>query len=275
MNTIEEKYEKLLALFRSYSGAAVAFSGGVDSTLLLRAAHDALGDRALAVTAVSEFFPERERGEAAQFCRDNGIPYREFHFEALAVEGVRGNPPDRCYRCKRALFETIAGIADERGLAVVAEGTNLGDQSDYRPGMRAVRELGVVSPLCEAGLSKAEIRALSRRLGLPGWDKPSFACLASRLAYGETITLEKLRRVEQAEDLLLAHGFRQLRVRVHGELARIEVPPEEIGRLAADGLRQQVCGALRDLGFRYVTLDLGGYRTGSMNEALARREDTP
>lgn len=275
MNTIEEKYAKLLALFRSYGSAAVAFSGGVDSTLLLRAAHDALGDRALAVTAVSEFFPERERGEAAQFCRDSGIPYWEFRFEALAVEGVRDNPPDRCYRCKRALLETIVRIADERGLAVVAEGTNLDDRGDYRPGMRAVRELGVVSPLCEAGLSKAEIRELSRYLGLPGWDKPSFACLASRLAYGETITAEKLRRVEQAEDLLLAHGFRQLRVRVHGELARIEVPPEEIGRLAADGLRQQVCGALRDLGFRYVALDLDGYRTGSMNEALSRREDTP
>ena len=271
---MNEKYQKLLEYLAGLGSAAVAFSGGVDSTFLLKAAHDVLGDKALAVTVSSCFVPERELDEARAFCEQNSIEQVECRFDVLSVEGVSPNPPDRCYLCKRALFVRIGDIARGRGLAAVVEGSNTDDEGDYRPGLRAIAELGVKSPLRAVGLGKKEIRQLSRGLGLPTWDKPSFACLASRFVYGEPLTEEGLSRVEKAEQLLLDLGFRQMRVRVHGQadkspLARIEVLPEDLLKIMEPATRQKIHQELRSLGFAYVTLDLGGYRTGSMNETLA------
>lgn len=244
----------------------IAFSGGVDSTLLLRVAHDVLGEGALAVTARSAAVPGRELAEAEAFCRQEGIRQIVFDANELQEECFAINRPDRCYFCKRALFTRIREIAVEHGIDCVAEGSNMDDMGDYRPGLAAVQELGVISPLREAGLYKEEIRALSRKLGLATADKPSYACLASRFVYGEPITREKLAMVEAAEDFLLSCGFTQMRVRVHGTLARIEVLPEEIVRLAEPKLRQAVETKLRECGFAYVTMDMKGYRSGSMNE---------
>lgn len=265
--TIEEKYQGLLDDLRAAGSLAVAFSGGVDSCFLLRAAQEALGERVLAVTAVSDFVPPREAEEALSFCQALGIRHELLHAQVLDIPGVRENPPDRCYLCKRSLFEQMLSLAREKGMELLAEGSNLDDEGDYRPGLRAIRELGVLSPLRKAGLRKSEIRELSRRLGLPSWDKPSFACLASRFVYGEALDSERLRRVDRAEELLRSRGFRQYRVRVHGELARIEVPAIEIEKILA--IRELILQELKNLGFRYVTLDLEGYRTGSMNETLS------
>ncbi|MCI6013199.1 MAG: ATP-dependent sacrificial sulfur transferase LarE, partial [Firmicutes bacterium] len=247
---------------------AVAFSGGVDSTFLLRVAHDVLGDNVLAVTAASCSFPERELREAKKFCEENGIRHVVCQSEELDIEGFRQNPVNRCYLCKHELFEKIGEIAAENHLAAVAEGSNMDDNGDYRPGLQAVKELGVKSPLRQAGLNKDEIRQLSRMLGLPTWNKQSFACLSSRFVYGETISEEKLSMVDRAEQLLLDLDFHQVRVRIHDKLARIEILPEEFSRLLDDSVRNTIYDTLKSLGFTYVTLDLAGYRTGSMNEVL-------
>jgi uncharacterized protein len=246
----------------------VAFSSGVDSTFLLRVAHEELGERVVAVTARSHSFPKRELDEATAFCRAEGVRHEIIDSEELDIPGFAENPPDRCYYCKRELFGRLLAFARENGLAAVLEGSNIDDDGDYRPGRRAIRELGIFSPLHEVGLTKAEIRALSREMGLPTSDKPSFACLASRFPYGERITAAGLERVERAEQWLRDSGLglAQLRVRSHGDLARIEVPAGDIARVAAraDG----VAAAFKRFGFAYAALDLQGYRTGSLNETL-------
>ena len=274
MDRLNKKYEKLKNELAGYSGIVVAFSGGVDSTFLLKAAHDALGDRVLAVTASSCSFPKRELDEAKRFCQKNGIRHEIVASEELDIEGFRSNPKNRCYLCKKELFTKIWEIARTNDLPVVAEGSNTDDDGDYRPGLMAIRELGAKSPLRAAGLSKEDIRALSRELGLPTAEKPSFACLASRFPYGETISEEKLAAVDRAEQLLLDLGFTQVRVRVHGsesgKLARIELLPEDFNK--ALELRTEISEKLKSYGFTYVSMDLQGYRTGSMNETLTASE---
>ena len=262
------KLKQLRERLRRIESAVVAFSSGVDSTFLLRVAHEELGEHVVAATIRSHTYPKRELDEAAAFRRAEGVRHVVIDSDELNIPGFAENPPDRCYHCKKELFSKLLAFARENGLAVVLEGSNLDDDGDYRPGRRAIQELGIVSPLHEAGLTKAEIRALSREMGLPTSDKPSFACLASRFPYGERITAAALERVERAEQWLLDAGFglTQLRVRSHGDLARIEVPPGDIPRLAARAA--EIAAAFKELGFAYVTLDLRGYRTGSMNEVL-------
>ena len=266
------KIKRLRASLREIGSAAVAFSSGVDSTFLLKVAHEELGERAVAVTVRSQLIPRRELDEAAAFCRAEGIRHKIIDTNELDIPGFSENPPDRCYLCKKSIFGEIMAFALANGFAAVLEGSNMDDDGDYRPGMRAIRELGVRSPLHDAGLTKAEIRALSREMGLPTAEKPSFACLASRFPYGEHITAAGLARVERVEQWLreAGLGLSQLRVRSHGELARIEVPPDDIPRLAARAA--EIAAAFKGLGFAYVTLDLQGYRTGSLNETLAAKE---
>ena len=265
---MDEKRNQLKEFLLSQGSLAVAFSGGVDSTFLLKVAHNTLGDKCVAVTASSCSFPERELNEARVFCVEHGIRHIVVHSEELEIEGFQHNPKNRCYLCKHELFEKIWAIARNEHLNAVAEGSNMDDNGDYRPGLVAVRELGVLSPLRHIGLSKAEIRELSRKPGLPTWDKQSFACLSSRFVYGETINEERLSMVDRAEQLLLDMGFHQVRVRIHGQLARIETDPAEFEKLLSE--RERVTSALREYGFAYVTMDLTGYRTGSMNETLKK-----
>ena len=268
--TLQEKYQALQDDLRALGSVAVAFSGGVDSTFLLKTAHDVLGDNCIAVTAASCSFPERELNEAMAFCAENGIRHIVTRSEELDIEGFRQNPKDRCYLCKHELFEKIWAIAREYNINMVAEGSNTDDNGDYRPGLVAVKELGVASPLRRAELSKEDIRQLSKEQGLATWDKQSFACLSSRFVYGETISEERLSMVDRAEQLLLDLGFKQVRVRIHRDIARIELMPEEFPKLMEDETRTRVDAAFREIGFRYVTLDLRGYRTGSMNEVLSK-----
>jgi uncharacterized protein len=267
-----EKEKKLRELLRSYKSAAVAFSSGVDSTYLLRVASEELPGKVIAVTATSCSFPKRELFEAEAFCKENQIPHIVVESEELDIDGFRQNPKNRCYLCKHELFEKILKIAEENGVQAVLEASNMDDNGDYRPGLIAVKELGIKSPLREAELYKAEIRERSKALGLPTWNKQSFACLSSRFVYGETISEEKLSMVDRAEQLLLDLGFHQLRVRIHDKLARIEVEPEEFPKLMEEQTRTQIYDTLKSYGFSYVTLDLKGYRTGSMNETLQRAE---
>ena len=264
----KSKFLKLREYLKKLDSVAIAFSGGVDSTFLLKVAHDVLGDKAIAVTASSCSFPKRELKEAEDFCKKEGIRHFIIDSEELDIEGFRNNPQNRCYLCKKELFEKIIGVAQENGISYIAEGSNLDDNGDYRPGLQAVAELGIKSPLRESELSKVEIRELSKELNLPTWDKQSFACLASRFVYGETISEEKLGMVDKAEQLLLDLGFHQVRVRIHDRMARIEIEPGEFERLIREDIREQIVIAFKTYGFTYVSLDLVGYRMGSMNETL-------
>lgn len=268
---LEEKYEKLKGLIKSYDRLVVAFSGGVDSSFLVRVAHDVLGDNVLAITARSATFPEREYKEAVAFAEKYSIPHRSIVSEELEVEGFAQNPVNRCYLCKRELFDKIFDIAQKEGYKYVAEGSNKDDLGDFRPGLQAISECGAVSPLREAGLTKDDIRALSKELGLSTWNKPSFACLSSRFPYGQTITPEKLGMVDKAEEYLISKGFYQVRVRHLGDTAKIELHPDEITKLVEPGLREETVKYFKSLGFIYCTVDLAGYRTGSMNEVLDKK----
>jgi uncharacterized protein len=266
---LQEKKDKLYAIVRDMGGCVVGFSGGVDSTLLFAVAAELLGDRALAVTATSETYPERERREAEAFARKIGGRHRVVESEELDIPGFAENPKNRCYYCKSELFTKLRKVADEEGLPYVLDGSNLDDRGDYRPGKQAACELNVRSPLDEAGLSKDDIRALSKDMDLPTWDKPSFACLSSRFPYGTTITREKVSQVGHAEESLRDLGLRTIRVRHHGDMARIELGPAEFERVV-NGLRDDVIRLVKSAGYTYVALDLQGYRTGSMNEVLEK-----
>jgi uncharacterized protein len=235
---------------------------------LLKTAHNVLGDKVIAVTARSCSFPARELNEAIEFCKKENIRHVIVDSEELDIDGFSNNPPNRCYLCKRELFEKIIEIAKENNIQYIAEGSNTDDNGDYRPGLQAVKELGIKSPLRQAQLSKSEIRILSKEMGLPTWDKQSFACLSSRFVYGEKITREKLAMVEKAEQMLLDLGFHQVRVRIHGEMARIEINPDEFSKILENSTASKLDSYLKELGFTYVTLDLGGYQTGSMNKTL-------
>ena len=265
---MENKLEYLKEYLKGLGSVAVAFSSGVDSTFLLKVAHDVLGDKAIAITAQSCSFPKRELNEAKAFCEKEGIQHVICQSEELEIEGFSKNPPNRCYLCKKELFEKIGDIAKKNGIEYIAEGSNMDDNGDYRPGLQAVAELGIKSPLRASKLNKADIRALSKDLGLPTWNKQSFACLSSRFVYGETISEEKLIMVDKAEQLLLDMGFHQVRVRIHGTIARIEILPEEFPKLVEETNRNLITKSFKEYGFTYVTMDLTGYRTGSMNETL-------
>jgi uncharacterized protein len=266
---LETKTKKLKEIFRAMGKVVVAFSGGVDSTLLLKVAKDTLGDKnVLAVTALSPLYPERELAGVKKLVETLGVKHRSIQKNELEIPGFSKNPPNRCYYCKKKLFGELLDLAKEEGIRFVVEGSTLDDDKDHRPGKMAIQELGVRSPLREAMFTKIEIRELSKRVELDTWDKPSFACLASRFPYGEEITEKGLRMVDEAEDFIFGLGFKQVRVRHYGNLARIEILKEEMARLMNGSLREKVVSHLKEIGYHYVTLDLQGFRSGSMNEVL-------
>jgi uncharacterized protein len=271
---LDQRRQRLYEILKELGSVAVAYSGGVDSTYLLATSLEALGpERVLAVTAVSPTYPASELAEATDLAGKLGARQRLIHTAELDDPRFANNPPERCYYCKTHLFENLAEIAREEGLQHLVYGATQDDLGDHRPGMRAARELGAHAPLLEAGLTKNEVRALSEEMGLPTWDKPAMACLASRFPYDSTITAEALAWVEQAEDFLRKEiGLRQVRVRHHGKTARLEVDPADFPVILGEDIRERIVTRLRELGYTYVTVDLQGFRSGSMNEALAQRD---
>ena len=267
--SIEEKFARLREIFLSMGRVIVAYSGGVDSTLLLRVARDTLGkENVLAITALSPLYPDRELMGAKRMAQEMGVKQILIESNELEIEGFSKNPLNRCYFCKKELFGEIQKLGQKEAILSIVEGSTLDDERDYRPGKKAIQELGIRSPLREARFTKEDVRELSRTLGLPTWDKPSFACLASRFPYGEEITPAGLKMVNEAEEFLFSLGFKQVRVRHYQNLARIEVYPEEMSRLMDGSLREKVVDRLKKVGYQYVTLDLQGFRSGSMNEVL-------
>lgn len=270
LTEIYKKLSDLRKLLKSFGSAFVAFSGGVDSTFLLKVAHDELGENVLAVTVISPLIPKKEAIDAENFCKNENIRQFVLELDPLKILGFKENPENRCYICKKVIFNKIKDLASENGVFTVCDGSNADDTGDYRPGMQAIRELGIKSPLLECGLTKNEIRILSKEMDLPCWNKPSAACLASRFVYGEEITEKKLKMVEFAEDFLREKGFFQQRVRIHGKnLARIEIEKNDFEKILA--VKDEINSFFKELGFVYTTLDLTGFRSGSMNEVINER----
>ena len=268
---LEEKSRRLQDILAGYESVLIAFSGGVDSAYLAIAAAEALGPRALAVTADSPSYPDAHRRLALSIANDFGLAHEVIHTDELERPEYRANPANRCYYCKHELYSHLTGIARERGIAVIADGSNADDRGDYRPGRQAAREFGVRSPLDEADLTKDDIRELARDAGLDSWNEPASACLSSRIPYGHEVTDEKLRQIEQAETVLRDLGFRVFRVRHHETVARLEIARSEMARALDPGINTQLVASLKALGYQYVSLDLQGYRLGSLNEALRLR----
>ena len=266
------KKKQLEGAIASCESLLVAFSGGVDSTFLLAMAHEKLGEKVVAATSTSILHPSREKEEASDFARKRGIRHVLFESDEMDHPDIVRNGPDRCYHCKKILFQKLFAIAEKEGLKYVAHAANVDDLGDYRPGFKAAREAGVIAPLIEVELKKEEIRFLSREMDLPTWDKPAMACLASRIPYGSPITERKLKMIENAETFLLKQGVKQVRVRRHGSVARIEVGPSDFDQIAAKNSRKAVVEYFRGLGFDHVTLDLEGFVSGSMNRGLANKK---
>jgi len=265
---LKEKKEKLVSRLKEISSLLVAFSGGVDSAFLVAVAHEAMGGRVVAATADSITFPSRERDEAVEFAKNIGVEHIIFKSDESTIPEFKANSADRCYFCKKSLSTELIRISTERGIAKIAFAANADDLGDYRPGIAAAKEMGIISPLIDAGLGKEEIRLLSKEMGLKTWDKPAMACLASRIPYGTAITTEKLRVVEDAEDFLFGMGFKQIRVRHHGPVARIEASLADLSRFLEDDLRKKVVERLKELGFKHIAVDLEGFVSGSMNRTL-------